>query len=268
MTARKIIRAMEMVQIEMGKAEITRALGMTNADWRTFFKEYGDEFDTTFTDIKESAAADKRREVYLRNAARALRPADFIKLTEAGIENIKTNLAKYGTNFQSGNAHIPFDVSMEILPYAMRANNGMLYATIRAKAHSGYKGDANVALRFPNSFVYLFGYGEIVGMVPSEIALKACKIKLTGALDRPALSANVETMVNDAFNSDIIIRVTEQVKFTSVYKAIDKANESNGLHIDKALFLNERVNSSFVTVRANPEGPLEGTFIIRTKVQK
>ena len=268
MTARKVIRAMEMVQIEMGKAEITRALGMTKADWRSFLEEYGDDFDTTFTDIKETAAADKRRKAYLRNIARTLRPVDFIKLTEAGIENIKSSLVKHGTSFQSGNAFLNFDFDMEILPYAMRANNGMVYVTVRAKAHSGFKGDANIAIRFPNSFIYLLGYGEIVDMVPSEIAVKAGNIKLGGTLDRAALSTNIESMVTDCYGSDLSISLAKQTKFTSTYEAIDKANEVLGTRIDKTLFLNERVDSNYVTVRANPEGPLEGAFIIRTKVQK
>ena len=268
MKTRKIERAMEMVKIGMGKAEITRALNLTNADWRDFFKYHGDEDANSFTSIKDREDAKIMKERVNKQLARARRPVDFIKLTERGMEQLKLTLAQNQTQLLSGNCRFDFSTEMEISPYAMRANNGMAYFIIKARKHGGYRGDSIVMTRFPNMLIYLLGHADIVDTVPAETALRAATIVLEGEINRAATSNDIGTIVTEAAGGEIIVYASEPVKFSSTYQAINYVNAKNELSIDKSLFLDEVVDSSYVTIRANPEGPLQGVFPIRVRIQK
>lgn len=268
MKTRKIERAMEMVRIGMGKAEITRALNFTKADWRDFFKYHGDEDCVNFTDIKAREDAKITKERVNIQLARARRPVDFIKLNERGMEQLKQTLLENQTRLFSGNCRFDFATEMKISPYAMRANNGMAYFTISAREHGGYRGDSIVISRFPNMLIYLLGHADIVDTVPADIALRMARIKLEGDINRTAISNDIGAIVRDATGGEIIVDVSEPVKFSSTHQAIDYVNAKNMLAIDKSLFLNDVVDSGYVTIRANPEGPLQGAFPIRTRIQK
>lgn len=268
MKTRKIERALEMVKIGMGKAEITRALNFTNADWRDFFKYHGDEDFKSFTDIKDREDSKIKKARVKEQMARALRPFDFIKLTERGMEQLKLILVQNQTQLFSGNCRFDFATEMEISPYAMRANNGMAYFIVKAKEHGGYRGDSIVITRFPNMLVYLLGHADVVDTVPADVAIRMARIKLEGELNRQATSNDINVIVMDAAGGEIIVYASEQIKFSSTHQAIDYVNVKNVLAIDKSLFLDEVVDSGYVTIRANPEGPLQGAFPIRVRIEK
>lgn len=268
MSKLKIERAFELMRVGLSKVAITRALEMTTADWKAFLRRNGTDFAKTFTAIKLREIERKKNEEMRKTLAKGLRPVDFIKLTERGLKQIKKTLLDQHTDIISGNCRFDFEESMEILPYAMRANNGNAYITIRAKEHSGYRGDSTVVVKFPNMFIYLFGHAEIVDTVPTCVAIAAARTKLQGTIDNVAFSTDIVRMLSGVGVDEIVIPTSKHEVFASTHVAIEAANKAFGMNINTEHFINDYLNSSNVTVRPNPDGPIGGVFNIRTRIQK
>lgn len=268
MSKLKIERAFELMKLGLSKVAITRALQMTNADWKAFLRRNGTPFAETFTAIKLREVERRQKEELRKTLAKALRPVDFIKLTESGIAQVRKTLMDHHTNLISGNFMFDFTPNMEILPYAMRANNGCAYITVRAKEHSGYRGDSTVVVKFPNMFIYVFGHGEIVDTVPADVAIAAARTKIQGQVDNAAFSTDIVRMLSGLGIEEIVIPTSKQEIFASTHIAIEAANKAFGMKLNTDHFINDYLNSSNVTVRPNPDGPVGGVFNIRTRVEK
>lgn len=268
MKSRKVERAYEMVKIGMAMAEITRALKMTNADWKEFIEEFSVDFISTFSGVRDYIHAKMKKDELKRKQAEALKPADFIKLTDRGMILLKQTIVNKNPHMANACSYCDFDEIAEVEPYGVRGNNGMAYFTVSGKEEGGFTGDLTVSVRFPNSYIYILGNGDIVDTVPASVALAAARVKMTGAIDNLAHTKCIDIMLRDMKVDEIVIGVDTPTSFTSTHRAIIAANQYLGLYLNPAHFIDEQVNSSFVTIRPRPDAPVEGVFSIRTRVEK
>lgn len=268
MKGRKVERAYEMVKIGMAMAEITRALKMTNADWKEFIEEYSVDFVSTFSGIRDYVHAKMKKEKLKRKLEESLKPVDFIKLTDHGLKQLKETILNQNARMANVCQYCDFDEVAEVVPYGVRGNNGMAYFTVLGKEEGGFTGDLTVSVRFPNSYIYVLGNAEIVDNVPASVAIAAASVKMKGEVDHKAHTKCMDIMLRELGINEIVVDVDTPVKFTSTHRAIVAANQSLGLYINPDHFINEQTDSNFVTIRPTQDGPVGGVFSIRTRIQK